>query len=131
MPATIRLPGGRLKRRSSRYLETSAAADRWIVFSGSAQKGTQPEQLFRIRTDGSGLRQLTTGGRVATAPSFSPDGKRVVFARLGSGLFVINLDGSGLHRLTGNPNDASPVWSPDGRWIAFIRPNSGAERLWS
>jgi Tol biopolymer transport system component len=58
-----------------------------------------------------------------TTPSWSPDGKQLVFTGYDGGLsdlFVVNRDGSGLHRLTEDKYaDLHPVWSPDGRTIAF------------
>jgi Tol biopolymer transport system component len=100
----------------------------WIVFS-AIPNGRPPAQLFRVQTNGEGLQQITTGRKLATQPSFSPDGKRVVFTRLGSGIFVIDRDGSGLRRLTKGRRDSFPVWSPNGRQIAFLRPYRGVWRL--
>jgi WD40-like Beta Propeller Repeat len=91
-----------------------------IVFSAHP-RGAGAAQLFRVQTTGEGLQQITTGRLAAIAPSFSPDGTRIVFARLGSGGFRVNLDGTGLRRLTSGRRDSYPVWSRDGR-IAFLRP---------
>ncbi|HVN60343.1 MAG TPA: hypothetical protein VMT59_03710 [Gaiellaceae bacterium] len=102
---------------------------RWLVFS-AIPKGQTVAQLFRIQTTGAGLDQITTGRKTASEPDFSPDGKRVVFVRLGSGIFVVNLDGSGLHRLTTAPRDQFPVWSPDGKQIAFLRIYKNVWRLY-
>jgi hypothetical protein len=102
-------------------LASAADTPRWIVFSGEPG-GTSLPQLFRIQTTGAGLEQITTGARPATQPAFSPDGRRIVFARLGSGIFRANLDGTGLQRLTSGGRDTFPVWSPDGKRIAFVRP---------
>jgi Tol biopolymer transport system component len=99
----------------------AADAPRWIVFSGEPG-GTALPQLFRVQTTGAGLEQITTGAKPATQPAFSPDGQRIVFARLGSGIFRTNLDGTGLRRLTSGVRDTFPVWSPDGKRIAFVRP---------
>jgi hypothetical protein len=94
---------------------------RWIVFSAHPD-GSGAAQLFRVKTDGQGLAQITKGRLPATAAAFSPGGKRLAFVRLGSGIFRVNVDGSGLKRLTSGRRDSYPVWSPNGKRIAFIRP---------
>jgi Tol biopolymer transport system component len=105
------------------------APERWIVFSAHPNGDTGPLQLIRVRVNGTGLRQITTGAKSAIEPDFSPDGKRIVFARLGSGVFRMNPDGSGLRRLTSGGRDIYPVWSPDGKRIAFLRPFRTGWRL--
>jgi len=71
------------------------------------------EEVRRIRIPLSGL----------TTPSWSPDGKQLVFTGYDEGLsdlFVVNADGSNLHRLTHDKYaDLQPSWSPDGKTIAF------------
>jgi hypothetical protein len=101
---------------------TAGAANqpRWIVFSASST-GHINAQLYRIQTSGQGLKQLTTGSYPSFAPNFSPDGKRIVFARTGVGILSVNLDGTGLRRLTKNARDSFPTFSPDGKQIAFVR----------
>jgi WD40-like Beta Propeller Repeat len=51
-----------------------------------------------------------------SAPSWSPDGQKIVFVRSGW-LLVGSVRGHAFRRLVqGN----APAWSPDGRWIAFF-----------
>ena len=80
-------------------------------------------------TDGSGLRQvtqLTPGRSWDSDPQWSPDGRKLVFARAdlktdASAVFTVNLDGTDVRRVTPwrlNGGDG-PDWSPDGRWILF------------
>jgi serine/threonine-protein kinase len=75
-----------------------------------------------MRTDGSGLRDLTDDSFRHSWPRWSPDGKRIAFSSRRSGnydLWIINRDGSGLRQLTqANGAHYSP-WSPDGRMIAY------------
>ncbi|MEI7760594.1 MAG: hypothetical protein WCJ67_07440 [Thermoleophilia bacterium] len=97
------------------------APDRWIVFAGASDSG-DIGQLYRIRTSGGGLKQITKDNLPATSPAFSPDGGRIAFLRIGAGIFTVSMNGKGLRRLTRNGRDSFPAWSPDGKQIAFVRP---------
>ena len=72
--------------------------------------------------DGSGRTAIGHGD----APSYSPNGKRIVFARYKSGysdIFVMDADGTDVRNLTKTPSISEflPDWSPDGSTIAFQR----------
>jgi Tol biopolymer transport system component len=61
--------------------------------------------IYVIDVDGpDGIVRLTNG----SDPAWSPDGSRIVFARVhtGAGLFVMNADGSDIRRLTSPNNPA-------------------------
>ena len=106
------------------------APERWIVVSAHPNGAAGPLQLVRVRVNGTGLSQITTGAKSATQPAFSPDGGTLAFARLGSGIFRMSTDGKGLRRLTSGARDIYPVWSPDGKRIAFLRPFRAEWRLY-
>ncbi len=87
------------------------------------------------------LQDLTTGQRRLlitasgnqSAPSFSPDGNRLVFASSQAGgtqLFVINADGSGLRRLTQSAAiDTAAFWASDNR-IYFMSDRAGSPQIY-
>jgi Tol biopolymer transport system component len=81
-------------------------------------------QIFTIRADGTGLRQLThvAKGHAAGSPEVSPDGTRIVFTVDGQ-IWVMKADGSAQQQLTGQAGfvNQQPSWSPDGRKIVFSR----------
>lgn len=70
------------------------------------------------------------------SPQLSPDGQRIVFAKIDadehSSIWVVDRDGRNLTQLTTHPlNDIEPSWSPSGDRIAFAsnRGSSWLERL--
>ncbi|MBX7171622.1 MAG: protein kinase [Pyrinomonadaceae bacterium] len=78
------------------------------------------EDIFIMKRDGSGLRQLTNDINKDRAPRWSPDGKKLVFYSDRSGSYqgwTINADGSNLQQITQiNKNFAILLfWSPDGK----------------
>lgn len=99
------------------------------------------EDIYSIRTDGTGLRRITRPRSRAAydgEPQWSPDGRRLVFVRNNltarpageQAVFVVNVDGSGVRRVTPWEMGAGdgPDWSPDGSRILF-RSNEDGEFL--
>ena len=76
-----------------------------------------------MRPDGSQRRRLTKLGGVAQAPSWSPDGRRIVFsANAGEGhfdIYTVGADGKNVRLVTSGEDSFEPAWSPDGKTIAF------------
>ena len=76
-----------------------------------------------MNADGSDQRQITQLGGANFGPSWTPDGKRLIFSsnykqpRSGNfDLYLINLDGTGLEQVTTHDAfDGFPMFSPDGR----------------
>lgn len=111
-----------------------------IAFTRFLASAPQEQGVFVIRPDGTGLRRVTripAGASFHDAPRFSPDGTKLVFTEIRGGtvqknrfegrlvgersaLFVVNLDGSGLQRVSpwgARTGDAD--WSPDGGKLVF------------
>lgn len=84
-------------------------------------------ELFVMDRDGANMKQVTRRGGANFAPSWHPDGKRLIFASntedpkgRNFDIYVINLDGTGVERITFNDTfDGFPMFSPDGRHLVF------------
>jgi Tol biopolymer transport system component len=81
--------------------------------------GDKQEDLFIVRRDGAGLRQITNDKHKDRSPHWSPDSRQIVFFSDRSGryeLWLINPDGGGLRQFsyTSGPGVQTPLWSPDG-----------------
>jgi Tol biopolymer transport system component len=83
-------------------------------------------QIWLIAENGE-AHPLEKGNMEGRAPTWSPDGRRVLFEsnrnspdKVNYAVFVADRDGSDVRQLTPyEANTQHPVWSPDGRWIAF------------
>ena len=90
------------------------------------------QHLFVVSADGSGEPQQVTSGEFEhSAPTWSPDGKRLAYVSvrgedwdlsLATDVFVADADGGGeATRLTASTGGCDlPVWSPDGKEVAFL-----------
>jgi Tol biopolymer transport system component len=115
--------------RGSRAIYTQDISPKgdWIAFSTLGGH----EDLFVVRSDGTGYLQLTDDAFRDRGPKWSPDGTRIAFYSDRSGRYeawTIRPDGSGLEQLTRTTGTARTevTWSPDGTRIAT---NDG-ERTW-
>ncbi len=122
----IEREGGSVPGHSPAWLPDSR-----ILYSGCVENACG---ILVMRADGSFPHQVVAGG-AETNPEASPDGRRVAFMSQRDGnweVYVVNLDGSGLQRLTHNAaNDGLPTWSPDGRYLAFVSDRSGRWAVWA
>jgi TolB protein len=95
-----------------------------------AQRLVRPNKmdLWLMDADGSNQRQITHLGAASFGPSWTADGKRIVFSsnhhtepRLGNfDLFLVNPDGTGLEQVTTAPTfDGFPMFSPDGKKVVW------------
>jgi Tol biopolymer transport system component len=91
----------------------------WIAFATWGGR----EDLFVVRSDGAGYRQLTDDAFRDRGVTWSPDSEWITFYSDRAGRYetwAIHPDGSGLEQLsrTRGPSRWYPVWSPDATRIA-------------
>ncbi len=89
------------------------------------------QEIFSMNIDGSELTRLTFLEDASTYPSWSPDGKQIVFSSFYKGttagpvIYLMNADGTNLRAMKPSPNSTiaygghTPKWSPDGTMITF------------
>lgn len=119
-----RTPVGTFGEQSAADLDWSPGGARLVVLGG------ENERLLEFTRAGS-KRRLTDGALLYT-PRWSPDGKRIAFARdrcldaacekSRQTVEVIRPDGSRLWRLPSRNADGV-LWSPDGRSILIVKQN--------
>jgi polyisoprenoid-binding protein YceI len=105
--------GGRLPGGGGRLLFTAITGD-------------DSEHLHTIGADGRGLRRVGDDDAGELDPTWSPDGRRIAYARAEPSQFgsppsvhLIRPDGSARRDLTPGQYSVQPDWSPDGRRIAL------------
>ena len=89
-----------------------------ILFRTISTSNRHHGNLHTIRPDGTGLKKLTNypAPKTVLNGSFSPDGKWIAFSRFTDGpypaVYVMRLDGTGLHRVTSNTGIYDLDWGP-------------------
>lgn len=112
--------------------QTDAAAD----LSQTAFSAMPPSTIWIVSAHGGAPQQITKVGSPSGghgAPTWSPDGRRIVFTTydiLLSEIWSVAPNGADLKRLTeGKASFYDPVFSPDGKYL-FLSSASGNFRLW-
>jgi Tol biopolymer transport system component len=92
-----------------------------------------PLDIWVMDADGSNKRLIVRNGATNWAPSWHPDGRRIIFSsnkddwrddikQYGHNfeLYIVDLDGTNLERITYNKTfDSFPMFSPDGKKLVF------------
>jgi Tol biopolymer transport system component len=98
----------------SAAVATTAGRNARIAFSADLGLGGE---IYTIKPDGTGLRQLTELDGNASHPDWSPDGTRIVFWLEDQATYIMNANGSDLHVVTAPGGQAS--FTPDGHHIVY------------
>lgn len=116
-------------------------------FEGVGLFDDRRSQIYRIKRDGSDLKQLTTLPRDVGQVAWSPDGRQIAFGyqdealpeyEWSGNIYLIGVDGGEHRKLIEWPGEGQSyefVWSPDGTRIAFLGDDKRAgfastTRLW-
>ena len=91
--------------------------------------------LWIMDADGSNQHQITHLGGASFGPSWSHDGRRLIFSSnfrnphsRNFDVYLVNLDGSGLEQITTNEEfDGFPMFSPDGTKIIWASNRNAAK----
>ncbi len=114
--------GNRMRNGPGTATVSASPDGKQVVFS--ALDG----DLYLLDLQSRKVQRLTKTPAVELDPSFSPDGKFVVYSvqepgRNGASLSLRSLDGTVVKAVTSDPQvmDSEPSFSLDGNWIAFAR----------
>ncbi|MBI2903498.1 MAG: PD40 domain-containing protein, partial [Candidatus Methylomirabilis oxyfera] len=153
-PREIRLAGVKQLTFSGQNAEAYFSADGARLTFQSTRPPFQCDQIFTMNIDGTGVKLISTGKGRTTCSFFFPDESALIYSSThlaGSAcppkpdyskgyvwpiypdydIFRVNLDGSGLARLTGSPGyDAEAAISPNGKQIVFTSMRDGDLELY-
>ena len=110
----------------------------WYFWIGSGNNAHEDVAIAEIRspTEPAGLRHILTGEYPVGKPSFSPDGKLILYVgssreTAGYGdIFVMPPSGETFTRITdkASPSGDLPVFTADSRSVVFSKPRGGSEQ---
>lgn len=102
--------------------ETTPTGDPRVAFISRAPGNFE---IYTISLTSGDYCRLTFNGTTDSSIAFSSDGRQLAFVSHGSGVQLMGIDGSGLHKLAGSNwptadgSYAGIQWSPDGSKLAF------------
>jgi Tol biopolymer transport system component len=98
-----------------------------IAFSGGFGCGYESGAIASMKADGTRLRRLIDCDLVPSAPTWSPDGRALLFSTYAT-VWWMGADGVGRRRLFlgGFAFSSAPSFAPDGRHYAYVyKPDDG------
>lgn len=124
----------RVKNLSDLHISPDGNTLLFAVTTSDLARAKRSTRIWAMDSTGRNPRQLTTGDGSEFSPSFSPDGKQILFTSSKDGsanLYLMPASGGQARKLTNISTGVSdPVWSRDGKWIAFssdVYPECGGD----
>jgi len=120
----------------SNYPKDAAAMAKYRELLSDNLTAPMKMEIMVADADGKNPRQITNFGCASFAPTFTPDGRKILFSSNKHEcdsrkfeLFMMNPDGSGLEQVTTFGGFTSfPEFSPDGKTLVFCSDKDAKER---
>ncbi len=114
--------------------ETRSELEEYRRWLGQSLVRPRRLEIFVMRPDGTGLTQVTKNGAANFAPFMHPNSQQIIYSSnlhdpsgRSFALYLVNLDGSGLERVTHGEVFASfPMFSRDGTKLVFCGSRNAA-----
>jgi TolB protein len=121
----------------------------FVMADGHVVQGSEPsydatgKKIIHVGSSGKTVDQVFNGSSYGLiveptfvgSPAFSPDGKKIAYAKVVAGnqdIYVRTLAIGETKRLTTHAaSDNQPTWSPDGSKLAFESTRSGKRQIWT
>ncbi len=92
--------------------------------------------IYVMDRDGSNVRRVTYIGNYNASPAWSPLGDRIAFVGRSvdegnTDLYVVEISGENLMRISAIGDNVDPDWSPDGYHVAFASNRDGAYDIYT
>jgi Tol biopolymer transport system component len=119
---------GRMIAWRASHPSTPEAKQRYAELLKDNLTSPMKMELYVARADGSHVNEITRFGCASFAPTFTPDGKEILFSSNKHDcdgrkfeLYLVNVDGTNLRQITNLGGFTSfPEFSPDGKKLVFV-----------
>jgi len=118
------------------YPDTAAEREEYLALLRQGLVRPRRLEVYVMRADGTGVRQITRAGGASFAPFMHPNNQQIIFSSnfedptgRAFALYLVNVDGSGVERVTWTESFASfPMFSRDGRQLVFCSTRNASAR---